>query len=394
MTARGPITKQPRKVFACALMVVLLSALGSVGKAATIRNTAYGTGALQNTSGAYNSAFGFNALLSDATGNNNTASGYSALSANIDGNNNSAYGFQVLMSNTSGFDNTGFGLNTLLNNTVGHDNNATGLGALRDNSSGNLNTAIGSYSLFSNTTGSLNLAAGAEALSNVTTGGNNIGLGVNAGKNVVAGSHNIEIGGAGTADESDTIRIGANGTQKATYIAGISSTGITGSSVEVDSNGQLGVVTSAARYKRNIRGMADASAGLMRLRPVTFYYKNDRSGMLQYGLVAEEVERVYPELVTRGSDGKLQSIRYLELTAMLLNELQKQSRDAQWQTVQIKKLSEQHRKLGAQLAEAGTAHANEVYAMQAAFERRVFALERAVRCERETARPTLSGFNR
>jgi Chaperone of endosialidase len=102
---------------------------------------------------------------------------------------------------------------------------------------------------------------------------------------------------------------------------------VSGSTVEVTSNGQLGIPLSSARYKRDIRDMGSASAGLMRLRPVAFRYKHDPSGTLQYGLVAEEVARVYPELVTRGTDGKLQSVRYLELTALLLNELQKQARE-------------------------------------------------------------------
>ena len=124
-------------------------------------------------------------------------------------------------------------------------------------------------------------------------------------------------------DESGTIRIGTQDTQKATYIAGISRTTVTGADVVVSSTGQLGVATSSARYKRDIRDIGGASARLMRLRPVSFRYKNDPSGTLQYGLVAEEVERVYPELVTRGTDGKLQSVRYLEFTALLLNELQK-----------------------------------------------------------------------
>ena len=122
-----------------------------------------------------------------------------------------------------------------------------------------------------------------------------------AGTNIVAGSNNIEIGGAGTSDESNTIRIGTNGTQNRTFIAGISGTPVPGADVTVDGNGQLGVLPSSARYKRDIRDMGGASAGLMKLRPVSFRYKNDPSDTLQYRLVAEEVARVYPELVTRGT---------------------------------------------------------------------------------------------
>ena len=144
------------------------------------------------------------------------------------------------------------------------------------------------------------------------------------GFNIVAGSNNIDIGGFGFTDESNTIRIGnQGGPQKKTVIAGISGTPVVGTEVTVNRNGQLGVLPSSARYKRDIHDMGGASAGLMKLRPVSFRYKSDPSGTLQYGLVAEEVERVYPELVVHGTDGKVQSVRYLEFTALLLNELQK-----------------------------------------------------------------------
>jgi hypothetical protein len=140
------------------------------------------------------------------------------------------------------------------------------------------------------------------ALANNYTGNDNISLGVGAGTNMVGGSNNIEIwanpsGVPPFSDESNTIRIGINGTQKKTFIAGISSTPVPGADVTVDGNRQLGVLPSSARYKRDIHDMGGASAGLMKLRPVSFRYKDDPSGTLQYGLVAEEVARVYPELV-------------------------------------------------------------------------------------------------
>ena len=150
-----------------------------------------------------------------------------------------------------------------------------------------------------------------------------------AGTNIVAGSNNIEIGGVGPSDESNTIRIGFQGTQKKTFIAGISGTPVLGADVTVDGSGQLGVLPSSARYKRDIHDMGAASTGLMKLRPVSFRYKDDPSDTLQYGLVAEEVARVYPELVVHGTDGKVQSVRYLELTALLVNELQKQAKETQ-----------------------------------------------------------------
>jgi hypothetical protein len=156
------------------------------------------------------------------------------------------------------------------------------------------------------------------------------------GFNIVAGSNNIDIGGFGFTDESNTIRIGnQGGPQKKTVIAGISGTPVVGTEVTVNRNGQLGVLPSSARYKRDIHDMGGASAGLMKLRPVSFRYKSDPSGTLQYGLVAEEVERVYPELVVHGTDGKVQSVRYLELTALLLNELQKLDERMQTKDQQI-----------------------------------------------------------
>ena len=240
---------------------------------------------------------------------------------------NTTCGDNALVHNNTGALNSGFGSFALFANTAGFENTADGAPAL-DSNRGNQNTASGRAALYSNITGSENTANGEEALVNNTTGSMNIGIGYNAASNIVVGSDNIEIGGAGTADESKTIRIGTQGAQTTTFIAGIEGTGVThGDAVEVSSTGQLGVHPSSARYKRDIHDMGSASSGLMKLRPVTFRYKNDSTGTLQYGLVAEEVARVYSELVTRGTDGKLQTVHYLDLTGMLLNELQKQARE-------------------------------------------------------------------
>jgi hypothetical protein len=290
-------------------------------------NAASGVGALaSNTGGNGNTAGGVDALYSNTTGNSNTASGDFALFSNTMGNGNTASGELALAINTTGGDNTANGVDSLYSNTTGWSNTANGVAALFSNTTSYYNTASGGNALYYNTTGYDNTASGYNALVNEATGSYNIGLGAGAGGNVVAGSNNIDIGGAGSGNESNTIRIGNNNTQSATYIAGISGTGVTGSAVEVTSSGQLGIALSSARYKRDIRDMGGASAGLMRLRPVTFRCKNDSSGTLQYGLVAEEVERVYPELVTRGPDGEVQSVRYLEFTALLLNKLQKQAK--------------------------------------------------------------------
>jgi endosialidase-like protein len=218
---------------------------------------------------------------------------------------------------------TAFGEAALQSNTTGLDDSAFGYVALSSNTTGSFNTANGAGALQFNTMGDGNTASGISALEFSTTGSSNIGLGFEAGNNITTGSNNIDIGNTGL-NESNTIRIGTQGTQRKTFIAGISGSGVTGSVVEVTSNGKLGVVLSSARYKRNIRDMGNVSTRLMKLRPVTFRYKNDPSGTLEYGLVAEEVQRVYPNLVTYGPDGKVQSVRYLEFIALLLNELQKQ----------------------------------------------------------------------
>jgi Chaperone of endosialidase len=297
----------------------------------TANNTACGTMTLEhNTTGTYDSAFGANVLVSNTTGFSNTASGAFALFRNTTGSLNTASGALALGSNTTGDENTASGYNALGFNSTGHENTASGYNALVSNTTGEENTASGAFALFRSTTGK-----------------GNIGLGFNAGTNIAAGSNNIEIGGAGSGDESDTIRIGTSGTQKKTFIAGISGTTITGADVVISSTGQLGVATSSARYKRDIRDMGGASTGLMKLRPVTFRYKSDPAGTMQYGLVAEEVERVYPELVTRGPDGKVQSVRYLEFTALLLNELQKQGNQIAAQQREIKALKQKDASINA-----------------------------------------------
>jgi Chaperone of endosialidase len=153
-------------------------------------------------------------------------------------------------------------------------------------------------------------------------------LGIDAGFNLTTGSNNIDIGNAGVAGESGKIRIGAQGTQTAAFMAGISGVGVTGgAAVEVTSAGQLGIVMSSSRYKHDIRDLGAASGRLLQLRPVSFRYNNDPTNTLQYGLVAEEVAQVYPELVSYGPDGKPLTVRYSMLSAMLLNELQKRTLD-------------------------------------------------------------------
>jgi hypothetical protein len=341
-----------RLSLAVGLVIALFIASTVRPAGAQTGNTLLGTNALgNNTSGSNNTALGFFALFENTTANDNTAVGANALVANISSFNtatgasalqnnatgfgNTAAGFDALLQNTTGAANTATGFDALQRNTAGHDNTASGSDAMADNTLGSINTATGENTLAKNTTGSKNTAMGFAALANNSTGNFNIAVGYIAGSNLT-GDNNIDIGNEGVAGESNVIRIGTKGTQTRTLIAGITGSPVfVGSQVLVNANGRLGVPVSSARYKRDIRDMGSASARLMKLRPVTFRYKEDPNGMLQYGLVAEEVVRVYPELVTYGEDGKPLSVAYQMLPAMLLNELQKQVIENRWKDTRI-----------------------------------------------------------
>jgi hypothetical protein len=217
---------------------------------------------------------------------------------------------------------------------------ATGTFALLT-SNGDGNTATEFSALGSNATGSGNTADGDEALSNNTTGTANIAVGTLAGSNLTSGSHNIDIGNGGKAGESNVIRIGTKGVQTRALIAGINNSPVFGSPVLVNANGRLGIQASSARFKHDIRDMGDASDLLMKLRPVTFRYREDPKGTVQYGLVAEEVATVYPDLVTYGEDGKPETVADHVVPAMLLNEMQKQVRENQRKDTRIVVLQRQ-----------------------------------------------------
>jgi len=286
---------------------------------ATGSNTFFGTDAGTGVMATQDSAFGFAALASGDSGGANTAVGNQALCSNTTGGatlsgGSTAVGNEALFTNTSGGPNDAFGSGALLFNTTGSFNAAFGAGALQDN-----------------TTGEENVAFGEEALDAETTGFGNIAVGVGAGSNLTTGDNNIDIFDLGVAGESNTIRIGTQGFQSETFVAGIfgGATIKKGCDVVVDATGLLGCAKSSARYKRDIRDMGDASDKLMKLRPVTFTYKADSTGIQQYGLIAEEVEKVYPELVIDGADGKAETVAYQVLPALLLNEVQKLAKENQ-----------------------------------------------------------------
>jgi hypothetical protein len=307
--------------------------------------TAEGTNALFSlTSGLYNTAVGDHALYHNTTANSNTAIGFEALFSNttisgMDGHANTATGFEALFSNTTGGDNTATGFGALARNITGTDNTADGYNALFSNTTGGDNTAVGLNALIDNISGSLNTAIGFEALYH-NTGRSNIALGASAGFNLTTGNNNIDIGNGGVALESNTIRIGIEGTQMATYIAGIwlEPVGPNHLPVLIDSNGKLGTtVMSSRRFKKEIKAMENVSEAILALKPVTFYYKDDKADTPQFGLIAEEVAKVNPELVLSDQEGKPYTVRYDAVNAMLLNEFLKEHRTVQEQGQELQK---------------------------------------------------------
>jgi hypothetical protein len=347
-----------------------------------------GVAVVQASSGSKNFSAGLTALPADTTGTNNTAVGDSALAANTTGSSNTAVGYQALFTNSTVSANTAVGNQALYSNTLGIGNTATGNEALNHNTVAGSNTANGSQALFTNTNGGNNTASGFQALySNATGNGNtangtsalysstqsfntalgfqalysningnsNIAIGYQAGFNDT-GNNNIHIGNQGLGVDSGTIRLGSNGTQTSTYIAGIYGV-TTGASnavpVVIDANGNLGTVISSRRFKEDIRDMGNTSSGLMRLRPVTFRYKKpygDGSQPVQYGLIAEEVAEVYPDMVVRSADGQVETVKYQVLDPMLLNEVQKQHEQILAQERQIRSLEERLARMEAALA--------------------------------------------
>ena len=326
------------------------------GAAALLRNTmgndntAIGNRALfSNTTGSGNTANGESALFNNTTGSSNTANGAGALASNTTGEGNSANGFQALYHNTAGSFNTANGV-ALFSNTIGNENTATGWAALSANTSGYRNTANGNEALRHNNTGFLNTANGYQALLN-NTGSGNTALGYLAGSNLTTGDDNICIGNVGVAGDGGTIRIGESFIG-ATYIAGISGqTAPGGAAVFVNGDGKLGTSTSSARFKDEIKPMGKASEALLALQPVTFRYKKeiDPQGIPQFGLVAEEVEKVNPDLIIRDQEGTPHTVRYEQMNAMLLNEFLKEHRKNEEQQKQINVLTAQLKEQAAQI---------------------------------------------
>jgi hypothetical protein len=280
--------------------------------------------------------------LNNTTGNLNTAAGEAALFTNTTGNSNTANGAGALQSNTTGSDNTANGDKALFFNTTGTGNTATGFDALHQNTVGDANTADGPNALFSNTTGLRNTAVGSKALFSNTTGNFNIAVGVSAGVNVTTADNVICIG---------ALLLGEN-VSNSCYIGSIfGQTSADGTAVFINSNGKLGTATSSRRFKEDIKAMDKTSEALFSLKPVSFHYKKeiDPASTSQFGLVAEEVEKVNPDLVVRDKEGKPYSVRYDQVNAMLLNEFLKEHRKVEELEKQVQALTAGLQKVSAQI---------------------------------------------
>jgi len=341
-------------------------------------NTAVGDQALVSNTGAYNTAIGFQSLFSNTSAENNTAVGAEALLTNT-GPNNTAVGTAALFSNQgnpnngTGAFNNAVGANSLFFNTTGGSNNAVGESALLSNitasantaigdvalanndSSGlgqaGANTAVGAGALFSNLDGDSNNALGFDALGSNTTGIRNNAVGFDALANNTSGSNNIAIGdsaGQNVTTAGNVICIGANvagaNVSSSCYIGSIfGETSSGGAAVFINSAGKLGTIMSSQRFKEEIKPMDEASEALFALKPVTFRYKKeiDAAGTSQFGLVAEEVEKVNADLVVRDKEGKPYSVRYDQVNAMLLNEFLKAHQRMEEQGATIAKQQKQ-----------------------------------------------------
>ena len=307
---------------------------------------------LSLTDASFNTAIGAGSLLAN-TGDSNTATGAGALLSNTTGRGNSANGSFALFSNTTGFENTATGDDALLNNTTGSDNTANGFFALLNNVDGSGNTAVGAAALRANTTGSDNTALGRGALRNNTTGSTNIAIGREAGTNQTSGSNNIYIG---------AFLGGFGGEVNQTYIGNINTTSVNGGDADFVTvnltTGLLGHASSSRRCKEDIKAMDSASEALYQLKPVTYRYKReiDHNQSLDYGLIAEEVADIDPNLIVRNKDGAIESVRYNAVNAMLLNEFLKEHKKTEKLEATVasliaivKEQAEQIQKVSAQL---------------------------------------------
>jgi len=297
-----------------------------------------------NTTGTFNSALGVNSLLFNSTGSQNVGIGYQALDFNTTATHNTGVGFQALFTNNAN-DNTAVGWRALFHNNTGANNVATGSQALFSNTIGGGNTANGVVALFSNTIGNSNTATGVNALFSNTTGHENTAMGSSALVSNTTGSGNTALGfgaGFGVTMANNVIAIGANGANvnDSCFIGNIRGVTTVNAAIPVliDTVGQLGTASSSRRYKKEIKPMEQASEAIHSLKPVTFHYKSDATSTPQFGLIAEEVAEVNPDLVVRDENGDIYTVRYEAVNAMLLNEFLKEHRKMEEQEATIAQL--------------------------------------------------------
>jgi hypothetical protein len=293
--------------------------------------------------------------LSANTGSYNTAVGIATLSQNTSGSANTAVGYLALNASTNSADNTAVGNQALAANVSGTNNTAVGSDALVGNISNN-NSALGGGALSANSTGTNNTAAGYNAL-RFATGSSNVAVGASAGQNLIGGDNNIYLGNTGTAGDSAIIRIGAVGTQGKAFIAGVRNvtTGASAIPVVIDTNGQLGTASSSRTVKRDIADMPDLTGTVMGLHPVTFRYRSQGpDAPVQYGLIAEEVAEIAPDLVARSANGQIETVFYDKVNALLLKQVQTQHSTIESQASQLKEQASAIEKQAARLAELQT----------------------------------------
>ena len=306
-------------------------------------NTAVGLNSLRhNTTGTFNTAVGVNSLLFNTTGSQNVAIGYQALDFNGTDSANTAVGFQASFANNNNGDTTAVGWKALWHNT-GSRNCAFGSQALFSNTTpGNASNAFGYRALFSNTTGVFNNAFGWQALFSNIDGFNNTAMGDGAGDNITSGDNNTCLGanaGNAISTANGVVAIGLSGANvdNTTYIRNVYPTiqpvvGVDPDLVTVNSSGRLGRANiSSRRYKHDIKSMDKASEAIFKLKPVSFRYNKeyDATQTLAFGLIAEEVAEVYPDLVGRNPEGQPESVRYEQINAMVLNEFLKEHQTVQ-----------------------------------------------------------------
>ena len=358
-------------------------------------NTAEGFNALFSlTTGLYNTAIGYFALDAVKTGNFNTALGAGALFANT-GDENTATGAGALLSNTSGFSNTAIGESALFSNTTGAQNTAIGASALQTNATGDRNTATGESTLQNNTTGFSNTAIGEGALFQNTIGFSNTAIGHNALAGNTTGVNNTAIGDSAlffsTGTKNTALGIGAgNGITTATNVICIGAS-VFGADVDnscfignirdvttqngdaipvvIDSAGQLGTASSSQRFKKEIKPMDTASEAILNLKPVTFHYKTDKNDTPQFGLIAEEVAKVNPDLVVRDKSGEIYTVRYEAVNAMLLNEFLKEHQKVEDQDRKLKEQQAMIAQLGKDLQATGAQQQKEIEALTAGLQK-------------------------